>query len=1025
MKKLMILLGSISLFAPSTTMLVSCSKTKNPKNVVVKNDVKFEKTDYNVLVKGTVSVNIANFADLEKAGYTKNCSVIVEKSAVAKFVDTQKDVTNKNYQTIQLSGISAGTTKVTVQFTNLNSIDVKEGSFNITVVDFSQYNVTWDTDKKTIDPNDKEIKVGNLSNYQEFVKMNYKDFTINMKSKDDGVTDINQLLNGCEIKDNGDIYLNVDYSRLSPAGSANGEYKLGTVTFTLSNTFANYTSKSGEISFNPFKGVEQFSIAEKNPTKPIDPTKPDPGFDLSKGNDFTVTFYNNTIKLKDIQAVTPKITFSSGSEGDFTASAKFSEPSKLADEDKTSFNLNLTFTTPSISYASGNITIDIRFISGSLVYYANQSFKYSANRVSPGDSKQFDKPSDTDKAYTSKYSLSSKFSDWQIDKPAAQSIAITTAANLDAITTAGYKYKDTLTIADNPKSTDDDNYYNWSKLNNLDLSNEENAKNFKALDSKTSFSKITAFSINNISVGTDNNLTLNINKLTDKVANDGIIHFVSRFYDKVGNVCCATAIFNYSASKNLPPNNVTFTRGSIPYVGQDGPTNQGESLSKSIHLTDDDLSFDSFGLSTDNNDALADATILSDKTDILAVDNKLEKKDDNKYYIKMKLIGQKGKDVEQGKVTLTLISGDKSFTLDIYYGTYVGKDATSGNYAISNTKTSGSVNYFISKNATNRSIDVSYSSDYGKDSAPNLEFADGYNYSGSESPFKYHAEENMVGNVTFDGDINVTGKGVIAVDFANEVQGNILFKGKVTYTANNDNTSEACGVISEKYGNYGDNAVRISENKEIHFINDIQIYASAIVGAGVGFINTIMTGIIGQVNVDGSVNIGSNEDSSDYVVPKPVGIIYSKSESYQQQQGFDNLKGLTINGDAKIFDKLYGILDVDNSATISNFDEFYSPNAIIDIKGEASCSIGGDVGPLISSVSNTSDASKVFAFKEVKVGYWFHSDENNTIIKLQTGSGSVSSNLITVGTLAANQKVIPNTNYPSLKEFTASDWNLT
>ncbi|WP_342268530.1 hypothetical protein [Spiroplasma endosymbiont of Aspidapion aeneum] len=1024
MKKLMILLGSISLFAPSTTMLVSCSKAKNPKKAEVKNDVKFEKTDYTVLVKGTVSINIANFADLEKDGYTKNCSVIVEKSSVAKFVDTQKDVTNKNYQTIQLSGISAGTTKVTVQFTNLNSIDIKEGSFNITVKDFSQYNVTWDTDKKTIDPNDKEIKVGNLSNYQEFVKMNFKTFTINMKSKDDGVTDINQLLNGCEIKDNGDIYLNVDYSRLSPAGSANGEYKLGTVTFTLSNTFANYTSKSGDISFNPFKGVEQFSIAEKIPTKPKDPTKPDPGFDLSKGNDFIVTFDTNTIKLKDIQAVTPKITFSSGSEGDFTASAKFSEPSKLADEDKNSFNLNLTFTTPSISYASGNITIDIRFSFGPLVYYANQSFKYSANRVSPGDSKQFDKPSDTDKAYTSKYSLSSKFSDWQIDKPAAQSIAITTAANLDAITTAGYKYKDTLTIADNPKSTDDDNYYNWSKLNNLDLSNEENAKNFKALDSKTSFSKITAFSINNISVGTDNNLTLNINKLTDKVANDGIIHFVSRFYDKVGNVCCATAIFNYSASKDLPLNNVTFTRGSIPYVGQDGPTNQGESLSKSIHLTDDDLSFDSFSVSADNNDQIADAAISSDKTDILAVENKLEKKD-NKYYIMMKLIGQKGKDVEQGKVTLTLTptSGEKSFTLDIYYGTYVGKDATSGNYTISDTKTSGSVNYFVSKNASNRSIDDSYLYNSGIDSAPNLEFADGYNYSGSESPFKYHGEVCIVGDVTFDGDIKVTGKGVIVAAWANEVDGNILFKGKVTYTANNDNTSESCGVISEKYGDWANNATRISENKEIHFNGDIQIYASADVGAGVGFINTITTGIIGQVNVDGSVNIGSNEDGGVYVVPKPVGIIYSKSAAYQPQQGFDNLKGLTINGDAKIEGSEQN-LDEGNSAIIYNLDEFYSPDATIDIKGEASCSIGGDVGPIISSVSNTSDASKVFAAQEVNVHSWYHNSSDNIIIKLQTGSGSVSGIWVKVGDSNQNKNVIPDNKYSSLKLFPASVWGL-
>ncbi|WP_342269240.1 hypothetical protein [Spiroplasma endosymbiont of Aspidapion aeneum] len=72
----------------------------------------------------------------------------------------------------------------------------------------------------------------------------------------------------------------------------------------------------------------------------------------------------------------------------------------------------------------------------------------------------------------------------------------------------------------------------------------------------------------------------------------------------------------------------------------------------------------------------------------------------------MKVVCQQEKDIEQGKVTLTLNFADVkiSFTFDIYYGTYVGKDASSGNYVTSNTETSGSTNYFVSKNASNRGL---------------------------------------------------------------------------------------------------------------------------------------------------------------------------------------------------------------------------------------------------------------------------------------------------------------------------------
>ncbi|WP_342269236.1 hypothetical protein [Spiroplasma endosymbiont of Aspidapion aeneum] len=1006
MKKLIILLSSISLFAPSTTMLVSCSKAKNPKKEV-KNDVKFEKSDYTVMVGGTVSVNVANFADLEKAGYTKNCSVIIDNPAIAKNVvlDTKDNTANKNYQTLQISGIGAGTTKVTVKFTNLTTIDVKEGSFNITVKDFSQYKVTWDTDKKTIKPTDQKIKVGNLQNYQEFVDMNYKNFTINMKSNDDGATDINLLLNGCEIEKNGDIYLNVYYPQLPPLGKEQKEYTLGTVTFTLLNTSANYTSNTGDISFNPFGGVKSFTIA-KDPNKDIN-------LEESAGYNFTITFKDDIPAIGDIQKNDAKtnITFSGSRDANFSATSSYSPGS-----DGKSFTLTLKFKTPSISYASGNITIDIRFKSGVYVYYANQSFKYSANRVSPGD--KYDKPSDDVTAYTSKYPSSTNhaFSDWQTEKPAAQSIAITTAANLDAITKAGYKYKDTLTIAGG-SSADDKDYYTWKDLNGLDLSKSENAKIFKGLDSKTSFSKIKAFSINNISVGTDNNLTLNINKLTEQVT-EGTIHFVSRFYDEVGNVCCATAVFNYSASTPIA-SDVKFTRGSIPYAGQDGPTNQGDTLSNSIHLTDDDLSFDSFIVSaTDDPNKLADATISSDKTDILAVENKLENKD-GVYHIKMKLIGQQGKDVEQGKVTLTLISGGKSLTLDIYYGTYVGKDASSGNYAISNTETSGSVNYFVSKNASNRSVDVNYITDYNIDSAPNLEFADGYNYSGSESPFKYHDTQNMVGSVTFDGDIDVTGRGVISVAWGNRVIGNILFKGAVNYTANNDNSSEACGVISEQYGDFAANAARISENKEIHFMKDIQIYATTNIGTGIGFINTITTGIIGQVNVEGGITVSSFDSNT---LNLPAGIIFSKSSSSENPLGFDNLEGLEIKNRVLIND-YSSHFDLNNTAIICNYDEFYSPHATIKFDDSVGVVSGifSPPGFLISSVSNTSESSKIFAINNVDINYFNTNRYNNVdIVKLQTGAGSISSFTFKIGD---KSKTFSPSRYSSLATFNLAEWN--
>ncbi|WP_342269239.1 hypothetical protein [Spiroplasma endosymbiont of Aspidapion aeneum] len=228
-------------------------------------------------------------------------------------------------------------------------------------------------------------------------------------------------------------------------------------------------------------------------------------------------------------------------------------------------------------------------------------FTYITYRVNRGD--QFDTPSDNDTTYTSKYSTNA-FSDWNVENPKAQSITITTPANLDAITKYGYKYKDTLTKAVGSSADDDTDYYSWNNLKTLDLKNADKSKILKNLDSKTSFSKINAFSINNISVVDDNNLTLNINKLPEKVTTPGTINFVSRFYDKVGNVCYAKAILNYTDSNEFPSNNLKFTRGSITYVGQDGPTNQGETLSKSIYLTDEDLSFESFIISANVNSKL-------------------------------------------------------------------------------------------------------------------------------------------------------------------------------------------------------------------------------------------------------------------------------------------------------------------------------------------------------------------------------------------------------------------------------------
>ncbi|WP_342269237.1 hypothetical protein [Spiroplasma endosymbiont of Aspidapion aeneum] len=111
------------------------------------------------MVGGTVIVNVANFADLKKGGYTKNCSVVIDNSAIAKFVDTQANETNKNYQTLQISEIGVGTTKVTAKFTNLETIDVEEGTFNITIMSFLQYKVSWDKGTKAIDTLKTRIKV--------------------------------------------------------------------------------------------------------------------------------------------------------------------------------------------------------------------------------------------------------------------------------------------------------------------------------------------------------------------------------------------------------------------------------------------------------------------------------------------------------------------------------------------------------------------------------------------------------------------------------------------------------------------------------------------------------------------------------------------------------------------------------------------------------------------------------------------------------------------------------------------------
>ncbi|WP_342269224.1 hypothetical protein [Spiroplasma endosymbiont of Aspidapion aeneum] len=1017
MKKILFILSSFIFFISSSSMVFSCSKSPGNKTVY-KDGIEFENNEYQAQIGGVVKVNVSNFSDLSKKGYTKNCSVRVADESIAKFIDYSSDKNFSNYQTLQISALSPGKTNVEVVFTNLDNISSITGKFDITVSDFSKYKPVWQKEVLNIDPLETYIYIGTLSEYSEFKKYNLTNFAAELKNTEEGSVDVNNFLNNFHINDEGEMYYDIDCSNFKPKEIApDGKYKIGKVNIKLINDNARYSS-SGTLSFNPFISVHTIDISLPNTKEPID---------LSSPTTADLTFPEK-ITASEIVATHPtvNITFSGRDiEAKWELSNSYNNNLLTMDGQNTIIQLKITYKISNVSYISGSMHIDFRCkLDSSTSYIGSATISYSGKRVSPGG--KYDKPSETDTGYVSVYPVTNKFGDWKTIDPKDDDVTLTSSADLSGLTKDGYRYRDTLLF--DSKSND------WSTVKGYDLKNAEDVKDFLNFDAKTTYSKITDFSINNVSIGDNNNLILNIGKLTKKVNQDGTIYLVSRFIDSANDLCAMTATFSYKASDNLPPTSLSLTRGIIPYNDNSqtlDSSKNGETPEKALHLTDEILNFQTFEISAEDKSADLSKVILSTSdASIIGVGGNLIN-NNGKYYVDLYVKAQKGKDTPGGKVTITLSNYGQEkplLTFDIYYAAYVGKDVSSGTYYVQDQKTLSPMNYYVSLLATNRTISSKYSVNNGRTSAPNIEYAPGYNYSGGDSPIALDNADTIVGDITFDSSISVVGEGVIALRYNQEIEGNITFNGSIDYKASNASISESCGVISAKYASSEKNMLKIAANKTIDIKGDVNIgvyYKSTgdpvNIGAGIGLINTIKTSEIGQVNISGAVSINI-EGPSSYRGSETGGVICSNSSCSADAPSFNNLKGLDIKGNVKFYDG-GGLCNFDKCALFYSNNQFYSPTCNINFEGsDTDFLTDGYMGAVFRSApaGNSQFALGSFIISHFSYQNSDFKNGNGDSIFLYTGpSGHTSTFTITINTHSWGpvSGSVPNLFTKSIEEF--------
>ncbi|WP_342269311.1 hypothetical protein [Spiroplasma endosymbiont of Aspidapion aeneum] len=948
MKKLLSLLCLISLPFSSSMSITSCFGTSSPKKdkSVLDGEVNFEHSEYNIVKGAAASVVVTNFSKLSADGFTKACSIYSDDDSVAQYINLNKDGI-QNYQTIQISGIKAGHTKVSVSFTNVNDLVIKKGSFDVNVVDFSTYQPKIDTKPISIDlsDSDSDVEVGSLPNYDDFKKFNFTDFTVSLTKKDgDNNVDPNNFLTGGYLDGNGDIYFKIDYSNFKPK-TTKESIKIAAANIVLKNTAAKYVSNAFPLKFSDVKLNKQI-IIDPPANTPIDlKNSVDLGLSFGDGQKFSAD---------DIKKYSPKIgvTFSGSGGNEFKFTSQINE-----NNDKP--NLHIEFIPPKNSYGEGKIDVSIIFTANAFTYSGFLSVKYKSYNVQPSGFTHIY----TENGYTSVYS-DKKFNDWNESNPIDNNVKVTSSADLAELKKDGFSYKDTIVFDSSSNASE------WAKVEKLDLTKETDVETFKNYDAQKTIDNITKFTINDISFDSDNNLHLNIKALSKQIDDGGVIYLVSRFTNSLGNYCAASATFSYAQSKPVHKN-LIITPGKI-----DGQNNTGETFSNSIHLNNDSSEqfSDSYQVQSanDTNVDLSNISVTSSAPTIISVEQSLEQKN-GKWYIKMRLIGQKSTDVASGKVTISLNdgSGAGSTNVDIFYGTFIGADASVGDYSINNQKTQGSANYYVASSASSRAVSISYSASYGVQNAPNLEFADKYSYSGSNSPFVFKDKSNELGNVTFDGNVNVTGRGVISVTYDNIISGKILFNGDINYTGINDNNAESCGVISEYYtSNSGiKNSTRIAVDEGVQIKGNVNIIPSSNMGAGIGFINTIKSGAIGQVNAEKNVIIDATNVKLTTSEVIYAGIIYSNSNCKDNDYNIQSLAGLDIKGDAKIngtWETLNGYME--QHAIIYNIDEFYAPKSKLQFEGNTG--LFRDDAPIdgiLYSEYNTSDKSSIFAIGEIDI----------------------------------------------------------
>ncbi|WP_342269365.1 hypothetical protein [Spiroplasma endosymbiont of Aspidapion aeneum] len=275
------------------------------------------------------------------------------------------------------------------------------------------------------------------------------------------------------------------------------------------------------------------------------------------------------------------------------------------------------------------------------------------------------------------------------------------------------------------------------------------------------------------------------------------------------------------------------------------------------------------------------------------------------------------KDIPDSTVDIINTINNQKYTF--YYNSFFGGDASNGNILPEDI---GPCDAFISKNASNRAIQVG--NDWNS-LLENLEFGDGYSFTGSNLIEFKNQNTVFKTNITFDGDLDASCQSIIKFESGILYNGTVEFKGNVNFKPLSSSKNTGCAVINNISSEYNEkNYSAVTPLNKVIFdkngnITAKQDYTSS---KPIGLLAMGRNSYIGDVEVKGDLTINVN-DLNHVIVAAGVVI----GDNNDTKNGTESFGNIDIDGKTSI---IYGS-KAQRSSIIWDKNSLYAPNSTITL----------------------------------------------------------------------------------------------